>query len=532
MELAAYEVAANCFLEAIPSLHLGKSGRLTPGGATLNPDDKLFMKLFRLLSLERQQSLLTELGVNYLPMTKGSDTASIYMAMVNALEGTSRDKRLRPKAQPEVGQAYFNDAIKTPLSELKLILNLEDRKRSFLYDPKRDVIHRIDYEIILDRIKSVLGKDAAYTWIETNSIDSRIVYRPNNPRIYKDIQSDYMLFNMWNEASWRIDWRPTPEPIPCPPELDAFMRALFPEDECRHSVYCWIRDAVFGRAGPILILCGIPGAGKNIFVQSLVANLVGVDNYRSASRGFNKSQFHNGVSKCRLFFLDEMPLSAESRETLKAYHNGQATIERKGKDVEDPEPIFASFVIANNTPHKVVLEYTDRKFFAPVISSIPLTQQWDKQRIDNFVERLSNDATFLQEIASHLFHAYEPGEAIKFKKNAFFKRLCLNSFTYDFRMFHYACSKAQTIDSRAMAKTRRRHVDPFMLRDVLEQYEQQFGEKLAHLEIDPSGTWKATSLIFNPGDKPLANGNGAHIEIPSPTLDHAGEQVADVSGLI
>lgn len=396
-------------------------------------------------------------------------------------------------ALAQVDQLYFNDTITTPLSRLKLIYNLKDRRQSFLYDEVRDILHRYDYDLIMDRLRLVLG-EALPAWQMTNSVDCALEYRPLvYPRVSRDEKAEIQIFNTWVDAEWRRDWTPKPNAA-LAPQIAEFLAAFIPNKGDRTSLLCWLRDACFERAEPILVLCGKPGVGKNLFVENLAGALVGKHNYRSASRGFNRSQFHNNVSNCRLFFLDEMNLTPEARETLKSYHNGVATIERKGKDVGDPEKIWASFAVANNHENKIKLEYTDRKFYVPIISDVPLAASIGQEKPKDLVELLKRP-DFVGDFASYLFQNFPAQAAGKFEKNDFFKRLCINSYPLYFRRFLHTIQAMPEVTSRTFSKGSKAIVDVFDLQDNLRHYESQFHERIADLEIHDDGSWTALSLV-------------------------------------
>lgn len=543
VEFPAVELAS--FLcDRVTGLVMTKHGRLTTDGrGYLNPDTgSIYKALHKMLSKSDRVHLLNTYGGMCEEFGDLRYSSTLAQAIKDCLTDTSRDLKAAPKpksAHPEpppqerpavdFDTAFFNDTITTPLSKLKLILNLENHKTSILYDTVKDQIHKIDYDIITRRLKSILG-DGVNDWLAANTEDCHFSYRPGSmKRLSVDHGKSLKIFNVWHDADWRKDWHPDPD-AKCPQELADFMFQVFPEQKSRYFVEAWIRDAAFERAEPIMILTGPPGTGKTLTARDITSALVGKNNYRSASRGFNKSYFHSGVTRCRVFFLDEMNLTLDSRETLKDYHNGVATIERKGVDVGDPEKIYASFVLANNIKSKVNLEYTDRKFFVPTITDVPLLEAWDKDRVDGLIKLLYEDQDFIRQYASYLYFKFNPQEARNFPKTALFKELCVKSLHPFMQAFAHACSQLHQIHGRSFSKGKRLTLDAFQLKDHLELYESQFGESLASLDIRPDGSWLATSKLITEGEakaiadinqKPIAggkaqsngaykNGNGAH----------------------
>ena len=509
---------AGFFKERVGGLVLTKQSKLTTDGKVYLHGDKgppLFKSLFKQLSREDQRYLSKLYPGDFVDFDDLKYGPELEAALKECLAGTSQHQKGAKVLPAEYDRVFFNDTIKTPISKLKFILNLRNKKTSLLYDTVEDQIHEIDYDIIRERMKALLG-DGVSDWLATNSEDCLFAYRPGSTqRILTDHGRHAKVFNTWGEAPWRQDWSPDPEAT-CPKELQEFLELVFPDNKSRYYVEAWYRDATFERAEPIMILTGPPGTGKTISARNITSALVGSKNYRSASRGFNKSYFHSGVTRCRVFFLDEMNLTLDSRETLKDYHNGIATIERKGIDVGDPEKIYASFILANNIRNKINLEYTDRKFFVPTITDRPLIESWDREKIDNFCRLLNDDLDFIRQYASYIYFKYKAQETTKFPKTDLFKDLCIRSLHPFIQAFAHGCKELQTIHGRTFSKGKRAVLDAFQLRDHLDLYQSQFGENLADLKIHPDGTWVATSLIYKPdptktNGSGYANGSGGHV---------------------
>lgn len=494
---ANIEQVARFFIENVPHLGVSKRGvasvfRESTGKAVyLKQTPGAFKICFEALSDEAKGKFYETFPTLLLSLQRGIDDPSIVYHIEQTLN-QRLGQPVQPRREGAPGEVYFNDVIATPLSELKLIYNIKNLQKSFLYEECSDITHTYDFEFINKRLRQVLG-EGYDDWISTNSMDCVVEYRPTQPRFVEVPEKGYLVFNSWNDAEWRLGWQPS-EGIDCPPEVKEFMDVFIPDPKERKCVYSWLRDATFERAEPILVLCGRPGTGKNILVEHIAGALVGKNNYRSASRGFYKSQFHAGVSNCRVFFLDEMYLTPDARETLKAYHNGTASIERKGVDVGDPEKIYASFALANNHDSKIKLEYTDRKFFVPQISEVPLEEALGKEKIDQ-LSSLLRDQDFLRRLGSYLFYNFKPQAAVRFPKNAFFKRLCINSYPHWFRRFLHIMQVSSEVNSKKFNKGHRT-VDVFELKDSIKHYEAQFKEPLCEFEIDQFGNWTAKSKLY------------------------------------
>lgn len=498
-------VAVAALFSKLPALRLNKDRRLMLNRTVLFPGNGMYAKLYPYLTIDQKREIQVIGGIDV------ADFGSVDFETMVETEMLRVMQERQPKTDPT--KTYFNESIKEPLSSLKLILNVNKKRRSALYETGKDLLHYYDYEVITDRLEQLLKGDELGAWLSRNVVDCKFGYAPFQPRIFHDELTDHKILNGWTDAAWKKDYTigVTPE---CPPELAKFMQCFVKYEEDRRYMLAWLRDCCFGRAWPILVLCASPGVGKNLFVNIAKA-LVGSHNYRESSRGFANSAFHNNVADCRLFFLDETNLSPQARDTLKSYHNGTAAIERKGVDVGDPEPLHASFVVANNFKEKITLEYTDRKFYAPQLSAVPLLEQMSQEEVDHFVRDLLTDDAYIQKIAAYLEHNFRPKESEKFKKGEFFKTLCINSYPAVFKRFIMACKQMSTFTQKSLTTMNSRNkAEALDMQNYLEHYEKNFGTKLADLTIETNGNWTATSKIYK--------GNGASKHGPKVTEEHDG----------
>jgi len=393
----------------------------------------------------------------------------------------------------DLSSTQLNDSIDAPLADITIIYNVECEKRSIIYDKKNDIHYEYDFDFAVKELKKILG-DNSEQYLDEHSERCLLKYIPGVDRIvfHTERGKKHKIFNLWSEAEWRNDWDKSKEDIH--PLLNKFLISLVPGMGDRGQFLAWLRDATFSRAEPVLILCGEPGTGKNIAIQHLAAALVGVQNYRGASRGFGKTGFHSSIRNCRLFFMDEMELTSKLRDDLKSFHNGEAAIELKGIDVNSPERISASFVLANNFKKYIKLEYTDRKFFVPQISKIPLTDLMTKAEINELVGLIKTDKEFIQNFATYLFNNFKEGESENFTKNELFYDLCIQSYNWNFQRFISNCKNRDRFTSRVFDK--RKTIDAYDLRASVAHYETTFKQPLAILTInDEDGSWTATSQI-------------------------------------
>lgn len=362
----------------------------------------------------------------------------------------------------------------TPLSSIFVIVNMQNHHRSVLYNEETDSTDTVSYDFILRMVTKACGKEVASAWETSNAVMTHTTYDPSSPKRFLEDRR----FNTYAPPSWRRNWEP--EISREFPELfSSLLKALFPEKKEQALVCAWLRDCTFDRAEPILILSGSPGVGKNTLIEYVGRALVGIEHYSSAQRNFQESRFHSNLANTRLFFADEYQLDARLRDQLKSFHNGFVTIERKGLDVGKPEKIFASFVLANNHPEQIKLEYSDRKFFVPKLTTIGLEETLGKEKIEDLVKACNNEK-FIRDVASALHTKYKKGQCLKFGKSDTFKALCMNSYPRYFRRLVEACSDHVEIQGRKFNRVYGvgRQIDADVLKDHVTHYERQFREKL------------------------------------------------------
>lgn len=475
------------------SLEFKKSptGNLRLNGKLIRPDN-LLHSILPLVSSDVRAQIMS-LGVD--PYNTGH-SAEVYRGVSELISAA---------ALPHVidESATFNDVVPVPMSKLQFVIQPKNLKKCFLYSEEGDWYGEYPFEFVRLRTSQVLGKEGAPSWMATNSIDCDIGYNPNESRIYWPSESK-RVFNTYNDPAWRKGWSPPAKASPIPDLLKEFLQGLLPDKSDQTTVAAWLRDMAFGRAEPILVLSGSPGVGKNILIEHVAAALVGnPGNYRSATRAFGKSYFHNNVSQCRLFFLDEMNLTHDARESLKAYHNGVGSIERKGIDAGDPEPIFASFAIANNYPQYIKLEYSDRKFYVPALTTTPLRDSLGQEKIDTLIAALKNE-DFLRDVGNYLCSKFKAGHSSRFKKNETFRQLCLNSYPPWFQRFIKACHENSEISSRKFNRGIYRKADAQELQQQLDHYRVNFQVELAKIYAD-GAEWRAESKVYVNG-APVAKG--------------------------
>lgn len=452
--------------------------------------EKTFETFYSKLPDTEQRAVCGLLGTHSLELTKTATNVELHAAVLEALQ-----EKVKDVARVDTSTVRFNDSIACPLSKLRLITNVLNLSLSVLHDPENDVVYNYDCKHITSRLAGMLGDDLG-AWLASNEFHCEFSYTPNTKT--KDRLSrgkkGHSTFNLWTEAEWVKGWVPDPKAT-LPKEVDEFLR-FFASPEDKLPILAWLRDCTFDRSEVGLVLCGVPGVGKNIFAQNIAGGLVGVHNKREATRGFKKSAFHSGVANCRVFLLDEAELDPETREILKSYVNGVAAIERKGVDVGDPEQIYASFILANNHKQKIKLQYLDRKFYTPKLCEKNLKEHWSQEKIDEFLELLEQPE-YLQQLASYLKFNFKKNASRKFPKNDFFEDVCMNTAPYFFKKFYHQCKHKQRFTAAEFNRGSKTKLDPHELKDEVDIYAAQRGKVLADIEILEDYSWVATSRIYD-----------------------------------
>ena len=187
----------------------------------MSPSNVQYKRLFALLPPGEGDKLVKE--INYSThdnFIRGAFSPELHAALFNLLKNTDRDHRkIKADAGGSPDDTYFSDDVKTPLSRLRLVLNLRNRRKSFLYDPATDEqFDDYDFEKLVEpRIRYLLGP-AYESWLESNSKDCLISYRPGSPRFFRDpggLSSTH--YNLWREAPWRTGWAPDSTVTTMPP---------------------------------------------------------------------------------------------------------------------------------------------------------------------------------------------------------------------------------------------------------------------------------------------------------------------------
>lgn len=330
--------------------------------------------------------------------------SEIRLEIKKVIQAESDAEKEKERAAFNSGAIYFNDSIPCPLSRLLVIENVMEDSGSALYDPDTDVSYPYAFKVIERTLLRKLGEEILGEWYSTNLRQAIFSYRPHKGRLFKE--DKHWVFNGWNKPEWMIGWVPDPTVTALPEETETFIKHLAPNEFDRNHLLAWLKDAVFSRAEPILILRGDPGCGKNLFLEHLGAALVGSTgsslNYSKATRKFTQSSFHAYMARSCLFVLDEFELTDTLKQTLKDYANGIAVLEEKNKRVSTPITLSCSFSLVANKKDQIKLEVDDRKFFVPTLNTQDLLLVQSRDWVDNLARVLWLDVDYQRHIASYL----------------------------------------------------------------------------------------------------------------------------------
>lgn len=393
----------------------------------------------------------------------------------------------------------YSPGFDVPVGNLVLVVSAEDDNHAYVYCVETERFKKHTRKFAVSAIRRAIGdKDEAERFLAERTIDVDFVYDPfSDGKKLRKTDHGY-TFNTYTGADWPEGWTPPSDPVK-PPELWAeFMGIFVPDEPCRRATEAWLRDAVFTRADPILVLCGIPGVGKNIFIQIFARALVAKHNFALASPRFREG-FNSQIANCRVFYMDEVALDPKLREQLKAYHNSTAAIEKKGKDAETIENIWASFAVSNNNLTNIKLEYNDRKFFAPDLGTKNLDAYWPKSKQAAFVA-LADDRDYLRELAGYLYSYYPEGASRSYPKTEILKRIAFAQYPVWFRHLYDVCHEAEIVREREFNRKlglgRKTGItDIYKIEELVKHFRATFETSLGEVLKDDDNHWVVRSAL-------------------------------------
>lgn len=282
-------------------------------------------------------------------------------------------------AKYEDGMPYFVDR-----DRFHIIRNMAQKEEYIVYDKKLEIT------------RSDMSGDAFldYNNDTDNPVPIDAMFAEYNPyrkdRLYhKKDRADSLIpcINLYNKPFWTtLTYKQASKSM-----FLEFFTHLVPDEKERKVVAGWVRSAMLYRCETYLVFNGPKGAGKNIFFDTVIAALVGHENYKKAGEGFLTKEFTSIMDRNRFILIDEFDVSnAKLVAKLKLLINRTVSNEKKGKDEETIEN-FNSFAISSNNFSDLHIESDDRRFNVITINQEPqsLKNAFGYDAISKFVNMLT-----------------------------------------------------------------------------------------------------------------------------------------------
>ncbi|BAQ92874.1 Phage associated DNA primase (COG3378) [uncultured Mediterranean phage uvMED] len=178
-----------------------------------------------------------------------------------------------------------------------------------------------------------------------------------------------------------------------PKAIGLFLDHLFSKDSDDYKyVLCWIANMVHhGRNLCNLIMIGEQGTGKTVFVENILASLLGEENSEIVPIEALKERFNNW-SKTQLIHFSEVSLEREDViNRLKYLSDNQIPVEEKGKDSYKITN-YASLVLTSNSIDKVRIARGERRYSIVGMTETPLVKaSFIKEHYNNDVGKLISE---------------------------------------------------------------------------------------------------------------------------------------------
>lgn len=298
-----------------------------------------------------------------------------------------------------------------------------------------------------------ISQKEARAWLTSRSKVVSKEYTKFSPRIkyVEAVKTNYL--NAWVSPWWlpvgkysAEDWVYKKTKATKDKEVEELFSHLFKNEESRAMAYRWLRDAFFSRAQSALVLTGVQGSGKNTFTDIIYNSLRGRNlkevqeriiqtNAYKAPKSIKTSSFNGYLSSCQVLICEEMTLSASIKDTIKSYINPEGATENKGVDVDKPVALHCSFIVMNNDIHQNNLQFRDRRFLVPDLTSEDLSTFWKIDKIQAFSQAWKEDADKCRNFFSWLYHNFSDGESREHTKTETFKSIVHQSYPRHFTAF-------------------------------------------------------------------------------------------------
>lgn len=331
----------------------------------------------------------------------------------NFIEGTYRPELAeRAKRRDAVNKKIADSGMKLPDTDF-IIENLQPcrvvgdtrKEAGFRFLNRADgTITDYDYHSIYFALCRDLEEKTVKRYIQ-NIAHVTIEYNPYEKYTIKLVEDSNNLYsiNKFRAASWRElleDINPHYDE-----DIKKLIEHLLPVEGDRLFVFNWIYHSLTSRAGTYLYLNGGQGSGKNTFAV-LMAKLHGDHNSSNPKQDSLRNRFNQYLKEKRFIFFDEFNCRGrQDKDILKTIINDRIQIEGKGKSHEDIE-IFASYVIANNSPEAIGLDPIDRRFSVPDITHDNIIERYDRKWIQSLIKKMDDDC-IIAAFAKYVLTTYE-----------------------------------------------------------------------------------------------------------------------------
>jgi len=287
-------------------------------------------------------------------------------------------------------------------SEFSTTFNVENFQ--YILDVKSDKEHLFNIalrkvsEVSISAFKKLLTPEQKTVFM-SQPIPSIFSFDPYNIAAFRVVNVEGMpltQFNLYQPPKWMESDKEGNHAIGAadvvlPEIIHEFMSHIFPDPKARAFVWCWMHYALISRCETYLVLNGKKGLGKGLFVEHVLARIVGEDNFKLAPESFLTSDFNSSLDKGRLIYIDEQRVDTELKlNKLKRYINRTQAIERKGVDADKVVDTYNSFVISNNYDLDMRVEWDDRRFSVMDMNKTSLREIWGQDKIDSFVDTMKD----------------------------------------------------------------------------------------------------------------------------------------------
>ncbi len=176
----------------------------------------------------------------------------------------------------------------------------------------------------------------------------------------------------------------------CPPMFNEYMKRMFPDPSERLFMFRWIARSVaiaWYKMRVAIIIRGVPGCGKSLLVDFILAALCGRDNVLTTKLAHITGNFNAGIDECVVCCLDE------------AYDNKKSIADKLKKVVSDDDIVvtkkhndpglvksYANIIILSNSEHPIFIEDNDRRYFVTQFIEHAYSQEESAEFTARFVD--------------------------------------------------------------------------------------------------------------------------------------------------